>query len=461
MLLRLPKHSHPLFGRPWIKPIAPNVIDREEPISVGMIENFTMQERIGKFGNELVSNNTAFTFPGIERRGQEMTVLDSGSSSNIFTGDFIPNSSPVTILIRFNQNAALVSDQRIFNSNSGSSAIICRSTAAGTIEFLINSLTNDRVSHSITYNAGEDIWIGGSWAGPGTALKVITFTETDGFKITVNGATSTGTYTNSSQQFNTTNNMGTVAAFRDAVFWDREVSEVLLRRFVEAPYRVLKPANDLYYFPPAATGATALPVQDINQGQTIGNVSLTTNIVPNDIDQAQNIDNVLLTINLDPNELAQAQDIDNVGLTLNLVVDGLDQPQAIDNVALGVALAVNDIAQGQTIDNAQLTINLVVNDTSQGQTIGNVSLRLTVVVNGIAQTQTLDNVALSALTLLVVQSLTQAQLIDLVVLGGVVTTSLNGEVVICKLFNGEIQIQSLLTGEEIIDGELPGETTIH
>lgn len=235
-------------------------INTSYPMSRDMLEYFTMRSnpgraRRGEFDNRLVSVDPDFTFPGVGALGEELTILDTVGTSQVATGDFIPNSSPITVLVRFRMNAALGSDTRIFSSNSGASAIICRSIGSGTVEFLINSLTNDRISHSITYNAGEEMWIGGSWAGDPSPMSVISWTVTDGFKITTDGSDSTGTYTNSNQQFNANSNMGTIAGITDAPFWARRVSESELREFINDPDQVLLPKRALRRFKvPAAPG---------------------------------------------------------------------------------------------------------------------------------------------------------------------------------------------------------------
>jgi len=252
-MLKLPKNFSPAFGFPGQKPTVPTDIEEENTLGDGLLEFFIMQDRVGKLGNTLVSDNEAFTFPAVSTHGQELTILDTVAASEVLTGDFIPDSSPITILIRLHQNAAFSSEERVFVSNSDASAIIVRNTAATTWEFLINSLTNDRVSQSFTYNANEEIVVGGSWAGAGTALKVITSDETNGLLITTNGATSTGTYTNANQQLNNQSNMGTVAGFVYFATWDRELSEAEVRNFIDDPYQILKPSTNLVYFPVGVT----------------------------------------------------------------------------------------------------------------------------------------------------------------------------------------------------------------
>lgn len=214
-------------------------IDWGNPLTNGLIEYYLCKDYRSLF-NRTMTADRSFVTRQIFKSKQCLKLETSGSSSHVVFDPFIPDSSPITLLISLNLGSALASDKRLFLSNANVSAIMLRATSGTTLEILINSLSNDRVSHSVTVNTGEDYVHGGSWGGDGTTIKIITQDETNGVKITANSSASSGTYTNSEHSLNK------VSAYDETHFywmaaWKRQLSDNEVRRFLANQYQFLIP----------------------------------------------------------------------------------------------------------------------------------------------------------------------------------------------------------------------------
>jgi hypothetical protein len=222
---------------PGKKPIGPVKIDWSNPLSIGLIEYYLCNSYRSLFGRNL----TPATSSNYEVRAinGDQYIWQSNSQATATLDSFISASSPITILIKFINIQSFGNDNRHF-INSSSSSIICRSTNSSAYEFLVNSLTNDRISHSFAFTAGESFVGGGSWGGTGTYLRVITSTESDGTKITQNGSASTGTYSSATHTINV--NGGSMDGLVWISCWNRQLSEVEVNEFIADPYQFLIPA---------------------------------------------------------------------------------------------------------------------------------------------------------------------------------------------------------------------------
>jgi hypothetical protein len=185
----------------------------------------------------------------------------------------------------------------------------------------------------------------------------------------------------------------------------------------------------------AGAVSTSIAANDLTQGQTIDNVTLTqANVLAvNSMAHGQTIDPVTLTqqSSITLQDLTQGQTIDNAALTQASIVsvDSLGQGQTIDNATLtqAGAIALNSIEQSQTIDQITLTQAhvLVAADMTQAQAIDEITLLAsgTLSIDGVSQSQTIDNSTLTQANVLAVNSLSQAQTIDeaLLTIAGVIS----------------------------------------
>lgn len=274
-LYRTPKNSNPGFSSPRIKPTVAVKINKNTT-PPGLVEYYLMNgTKRGLLGHTLISGNSAFTFPAVSKNhGKEIRVIDTGSSSTIDAGDVVQPSGACSMFFGFYSNIAIANGDRTF-ANNGAASILSRNNGSGNAEFLINPLTNDRVSHSWSPQIGELVILGGSWGGNDTPLKVYSKTKTDGIKITTNGATSTGTYSISA---NTLNPLSTLdGGFIFAIFFDKQIPDVQARRIMESNGdSLLEPQSPSLYFTPEAAGGITLTADSGTYSYVGTNVGLLT-----------------------------------------------------------------------------------------------------------------------------------------------------------------------------------------
>jgi len=246
---------------------------------------------------------------------------------------------------------------------------------------------------------------------------------------------------------------------------------------------------------PSAGGATALVVNDMTQGQQLGQVTLTQQhvLAANDLNQAQELSQPTITQHqiLTVSDLNQLQQLSEPTLTAHSVlsVNDLDQLQQIEQSTLiqHNILVVDNIDQAQQLSQAGLTQHnvLVVNGMVQAQELGEVTLgvagvldvndmsqaqQLTqtiidqifaLLVNDIDQTQELTSPVLSQHQSLVVDDMTQSQLLSLVNLGGAAVGCINGVVTLASKINGVVTMTPLTDGTVSLIPEINGIITTH
>ena len=228
----------------------------------------------------------------------------------------------------------------------------------------------------------------------------------------------------------------------------------------------------------------ALSTTGIDQSQSSSEPSLTQHNVLSVTasDQSQLIDQPTLSSNgnISPNEYDQGQIIAEPGLTQHyiLTTDSVAQAVTLEAALLSVigSLTVSNASQGQAFDEAVLVQHhvLSVSDESQAQFSGAVSFAQNYVlsVDEVLQAQSFGGVTLTEQALLsldsleqvqgsaqitltehavlAVSELSQAQIIDVVLNGGIVVEKVDGVVTIYSAYSGELSLSAGHSGSVTI-----------
>lgn len=207
--------------------------------------------------------------------------------------------------------------------------------------------------------------------------------------------------------------------------------------------------------------STALVVQSLNQVQSLGVVSLIQHnaLSVASLNQAQQLDGVLLTQHnaLGVNDLLQLQQLDNVTLSdINIIAQDLTQLQQLSGVGLTQQniLVVDALNQAQQLGNVSLSgsVTLFVQDLTQLQqlSVSSLSVAFNLIVDNLVQGQQLSEPAFTQQHVLIVDDMTQAQILSIVSFGAVVIECLEGVITITAMLDGKVAVQKVYSGEAAI-----------
>lgn len=253
--------------KPWVsKPPYRVGVDKGNSLSRGIVEmydfrlNAAFQSLFGRTITPATAVSSGFIVPSINTAGQEVTIVDTGSSSNMVLDSFYSSGDPFTYMIGFRPDVTPSGVEHIFNVNGATNSTLRYTTSGTVLEMLVNPLTgSDRVSHTMTSTAGTSLIAGGSWGGSGAKIKVISKTDAEGMQITESASAGTGTYTTGAHNLG---NNDVDGGFLWAVFWNRQLSDDETKSFLGNPWQVLQPQTIRFPVASSAAAASALLLLD-------------------------------------------------------------------------------------------------------------------------------------------------------------------------------------------------------
>jgi hypothetical protein len=203
---------------------------------------------------------------------------------------------------------------------------------------------------------------------------------------------------------------------------------------------------------------SALTVNGVSQSQTISGPLLTQAhvLTVDSVSQSQSLSSALLAVagSLAVSAVTQGQSVSGSAITQHhvLAVDGVSQSQSIEPALLQILnqLLPDTVSQSQLLAAADLSQShlLTVNAIAQAQSIAGITLDVgtgtALTVSAVTQGQNIVSSVLAQHGVLVVDTLTQTQVIDLVRFGGAIVGFLQAELVICSAINGEVMINKVI-----------------
>jgi len=228
------------------KPVGNVEIDWGSPLTSGLTSFNLMRSDIDDLvtGGRLL-RDVQYSRHEVKNSQESLFIQQTGTGSLVTVDKrVLTDGVPHTMLCCVSMDTVASTGVNGFYTEADSTGHhILRTLSATSFEFLINGLTNDRVSHTFSPTNGKPFVAGGSWAGSGSPLNVITYDETNKLKRTINGASSTGTFQAGNPTYSSAD--GWAGASHSNYYWfacwERVLTDVEIDHFIRDPYQFLKP----------------------------------------------------------------------------------------------------------------------------------------------------------------------------------------------------------------------------
>ncbi|MCB1116826.1 MAG: hypothetical protein KDK71_10195, partial [Chlamydiia bacterium] len=262
-MLELPKRFHPDFSRPKVKPSGLVEIDWSNPLTRGLTKLTLVDVPF-----ELV-NNKNITLVGTQLISADRSgkYRNFGGGNNLYVSTGAPHNGSMTLFAVAKPTSFPINGNLIGcdSDSSGLRSFQFRVTTGAKLEFIpfvanvpkfITGTTSLSASTTYSLAATYDqnltantakVFIDGK---QDAALNITGACDTDAAALAIAARLRLSNGTTPTEWFN-----GNIYF---AACWDRPLTAEEIKSLADDPYQILKPANDLYYFPAVGVGGSTV-----------------------------------------------------------------------------------------------------------------------------------------------------------------------------------------------------------